>query len=375
MLLLIQSTYDGAIQVLWVTLFVLLVLTLLLFATSLYMRWLHKRIEDKLAFYKEKFYPIILEYIETGENRNELLPKFTGRNIEYSAFEKVVVDLLEYVQGNDAEKLRKLLFIDPIFNFHLKQLDAKSTVVQVKACIYFSKTRLVNNKIIEKLKKLSKHKNRFLAFAAASALMASPSVEVRAYALEMMAKRAQISEMALLELLYRFKYRHDDQLEEEVKHLQRIIELEDVLSDNRALLILGVSEMSYFHLAAFFYELLLREEKIWNVPSVKTSLVYAQEYFLNDEASEYMRKLIHSNEMDIKHAAIEVLSKFRGEENEEEIFKQVNGNDQELDFFIVKTLMEEGYAAHDIAIKSTEVEIPYVNQVIEMVKPELEIAR
>ena len=375
MLILAQHSNEFAIQILWATLFILFALTLLLLLTSLYMRWLHKRAEDKLSFYKDKFYPIILEYVESGEDLEEMLAVFGGRNIEYSAFEKVIVDLLEYVQGNDAEKLRKLLYIDPIFNYHEERLESKSDVIQVRSCIYFSKIKLSDDGLIEKLQELLVHKNRFVGFSAASALMAATDVSVRAHALQVMAQISQVSEMALLELLYRFKYKHDDQREEEVEHLMRIIDSDSILSDNRALLILGVSEMSYFQLGAFFYERLLSDKQKWNIPMVKTALVYAQEYFLNMEASPHIRELVRQDDLEVKKAAIEVLSKFRSVENESEIFAQVGGKDEEFDFFVIKILMEEGYDSDEIKQHITSsVDSKYLDRIIEMVKPELEYA-
>ena len=346
--LLLQVQFEVSVSLLWITFLILLVLTFILLGGSVYMRGVRKSIEHRVAYYEGKFYPIVLDYLESGKHEDEVLKHFRGARIEYAVFEKVVIELIGQLQGSDASKIRQLLYIDPIFEYHMKQLDSNSDVEQVKACNYFAYVRLVNFTVIERLRSFLDDENRLLAFSAASALMASKNVVERANALEIIAKRKRISEMALLELLYKFKYIHDDQREQEAKKIKEIVQKEGIPDDNLALLIVGSSEIGYFQLREFFFALLLSKKEKWNTVAIKIALIRAQGYFLNFDASPHLRKMLEHPDIKVVRATALVLSMLKGDENEEALFRQITGKDQEKDFYITSALFQEGY------------EIPYI---------------
>lgn len=373
MLAFLQTQHEISIQILWLTFLILLVFTLVLLLGSMYMRWRHRVIDRKVEHYTSYFYPIVLEYLETGGKEDEMLKHFTGKKIEYAVFEKVVIDLVNQLQGEDANKIRQLLFIDPIFEHHVKQLDSRSDIAKVKACNYFSYIRLVNFKVIQKLRHMVRAENRLLAFSAASALMGSRKIEHREYALFTLAKRKRITEMALLELLFKFQYQHDDQRDAEAKSLRKIILSADVPSDNVALLILGASEIGYFQLRELFYKLLISKERKWNISVIKVALIRAQGYFFNDEAAPYLRKMMDSRKIKVLKPTAEVLSTFGGEENDQVLFEKIQGRNEDLDFTIMSAMVRSGYDMKTITENANTKNKAYLDTLVEILRHEPEM--
>lgn len=145
-----------------------------------------------------------MEYLGGELTEEEIEATFRGESIEFSVFEDIIFEMLENLEGEDADKLRQLLFLSPIFNYHFKQLSASDNIERIKACNYFSYVRLVNYKVIKKLVAFLSSENKMLVFSAASALMASDKVGLREKALTVVARKAHYSRMALLEMVYNF---------------------------------------------------------------------------------------------------------------------------------------------------------------------------
>ena len=362
--------YEISVQILWTTLLVLLFSTIVLLLGSMYMRYRNRIIERKVQAYTNKFYPIILDYLENGKDEDEILKHFTGKGIEYAVFEKVVIELLDQLSGDDADKIRQLLYLDPIFEHHVRQLDSGSKVTLVKACNYFGYVRLVNFRVIRVLRYLVNDSNRLLAFSAASALMASKNIEDRKYALERISMRKRISEMAVLELLHKFqsKSKKETRHNEEAEALKWVVNLKDIPSDNLALLVLGISEMGYFQLTELFYKYLKSRLMRWNHVEVKKALIRSQGYFLNWEASEYIRNLLDAPNPEIVKASAEVLSIMKGEENEQKLLSKITGEDENEDFVILSAMFSEGYDDSFILEKVQHVNKEYLGSLIEIIK-------
>lgn len=366
---------EMSIGFLYSTFLVLFILALLLIVGTVYIRWRHRIIDDKVERLTEYFYPIVLHYLETGEDEDEVLKHFSGKKIEYAVFEKVVIELIQQLDGQDAAKMSQLLLIDPIFDYHVKQLRSSNKVELLKACDYFSYIRLVNFSIKKRLKELLFHKNRMIAFSASSALMASKDVSDRIYALIQISQRKKISEMALLEMVYKFKYFNEDQRDEEAGAVKELL-LGDhkISSDNLALIIRATSEIGYFQLSGLYKELLISEEKKWNRVLVKKALIRAQAFFFNTEVDSYLRELIKQEGRLYIKEITEVLSIFGGEENIQVVLNCLDGKDEYRDMQIIKTFVKNQHDDEELVTLVPEEKVPYIKNLVDIVNHEPDMA-
>ncbi len=369
-----EPLYDLPIFLLFYVLLLLVGLTLVLFIFSLIIRSINIRNEKKEERLKEKYYPIIFEYLEDEDedSKEEILKKIGKSTFDYYVLEMILKELIDQIEGKDDHKLRELLFMDVIYQRHFKQLNSKKDSEKLKACLYFSYARRIKTELIVKLKKLLDHHNRFLAFSAASALMASNNTLVRADALEHISKQHTISEMGLLELLYKFHNDHENQRDLEAFYLIKLISNPDIDSGNRALLIEGVAEMNYVALLNFLRMALESDDDIWQNEAVKVALIRAQRQMLDEKLRPVLLSYLDSESLDIQIAASDLLNKYHDEKLNQKLLLQIQGEDEYRDFSLLKTFCTEYRDEHDAVISNlSHLEPTYVIKLVQMVQPEL----
>ncbi len=305
---LLMPDLNTSMNLLLIVTFVLLLATIMLFLISIGIR-IHLARQGKLAEkYENEFLPAIFAYIDGDADVEGISRMFDGIKMKYSIFEKSVIKLLKNVDGEDAVKLRKLLVVEPVFNFHLNQLKPENEIERIKGCNYFRFTDLVNREIISVLKRLVHAENMYMSFSAASAMMASGELSDRSYALEAYSKRRGISKMALLELFYRFIDDSRNQTEEEAIALENIISNEDIHSGNRALLIQCVTETNYYFMIGSLQSWLESDDSKWQDPAVVVALIKAQRAFLNPDALNRLNQLLNHEDEKVVKAASEAVT-------------------------------------------------------------------
>ncbi|NGP75687.1 HEAT repeat domain-containing protein [Balneolaceae bacterium YR4-1] len=317
-------------------------LTLLLFISSIVARTRHWTHEQLVKTYQNRHFPLILEYLDGERTEEEIENSFRGEGIEFSVFEDIIFEMLENLEGEDAQKLRQLLYLSPIFNYHFQQLNSSDNVELIKACNYFSYVRLVNYKVIKKLQALLSSENKMLVFSAASALMASKEVGIRKEALRVVAGKEHYSRMALLEMVYNFHDNDEEQLQEEGRALLDLIEDENIPPKSAAVIIEGASEIGYQNLLSFLLGKLNSTAKRWRHPDVLKALIKAQGDYYNSEALPLIKKFVDHTDSDIRKSIAYALGKFGNSESLELLYKLLHDSVYEVKVVAAKSLYENG---------------------------------
>ena len=339
--LFIQSGFSElSLQLLWTVTLILLALTLLLFASSLIARSRYRSQERKVEKLKEKLYPLILYFIDDEITLDDLKSEFTDEGLEYEVFEDIIFEMLETVRGPESDKLRRLLHVNPIFKYHSRQLNSRRTAHRIKACHYFSYLKLVDEQVIKKLFSFLSSDNTMLVFSAASALMASPRVQIRSQALQVIAERPNFSAMALLEMTYKFHNSHEDQQQGEADALKEIILNKKMPPKSLGILIKGASELGYQNLVPTLWKKLSSTKKRWKNHKVLPALIKAQGVFLNIEAGNDIKKYSAYKHPEVRQAVAEALGMMGGEENLLLLQSMVEDDNFEVKLTAVKALQE-----------------------------------
>ena len=347
---LLPAYSSFSVSLLGIVTLILFFMTILLFFVSLGMRLRHRKIDSLAQSYEETFYPLILNYLEDENSKEKILSFFSGKNLEYAVFEKTVIRLLKNLEGDEVKKLNELLLIEPIYDYHLNQLISNSDIVRIKACNYFRFTQLIHPGIVNKLIDFLNSENRLLAFSAASALMASKDVSVRADALTSIARKNKISEMGLLELLYKFESNDHSQKDDEALALKDLILDPEIPDDNKVMLIRGVTELDYYQLSDFFAKLILSKEYYKNNVDLLKALIRAQKNLFNLTTSPVIRSFLEHNNPDVKFEAIEVLATFGGQDNLSAIYNTIENEKPEIQTKCVESLINNDITEKDILI-------------------------
>lgn len=341
--LFIQSGFNNlSLQLLWTVTLILLVLTIFLFVSTLIARARYRSQERTVAQLNEKFYPIILQYVDGEITLQELKSAFTGSGREYEIFEDIIFEMLESVRGPESERLRSLLYLNPVFKHHFRQLKSRKTANRIKACHYFSYLKLVNSQVIEKLFSFLSSDKSMLVFSAASALMGSPKVEIRSRALSAIAQRPNFSAMALLEMTYKFRNSHDDQQEEEAAALKKIILNQEMPAKSLSILIKGASELGYQELVPVFQNKLYANGIRWKNYQVLQALIKAQGEFFNVEGVSVIKRYHRHKNPEVRQAVAQALGMMGGEDNLLIVQSMLEDENFEVKLAAVKALQENG---------------------------------
>ncbi|MFO7798532.1 MAG: hypothetical protein R6V22_02095 [Rhodohalobacter sp.] len=302
MFLILGVEIEGAIQLLILVTLLLTVSTFTLFVITVAMRLKQNRDEKSINEYRETFLPLIFEYLEEN-GEVAMFEKLLGSNaLKYRVYEETIVKLLKNVEGEDAEKLKRLLMIDSLYKYHLKQLKDDSDVVKIEACNYFRYTNIVRGDVVYILGKFVQSANTYLAFSAASALMASDNFNDRMHAMDTFTKREGISKMALLELFYRFKHDNKRQTTEEAAFLEALISDKSLSTKKRALLIRCVSESNYYLMIKPLQSWLESRDELWKEPDVLSALIDSQRIFLNSMAIDSIKAYQNYPDREVRKA-------------------------------------------------------------------------
>lgn len=305
---------DPSTYLLWLATIALLGSTAFLFTYTLWLRYRQVRIQRKEEAFEQVLLPALFQFID-GEIGKTHLSKIVGSDkLKCKVYEKTVIGLLKNLEGDEAINLRSALVLDPIYTYRKKQLVSNDPDLKIKACAYFRYVDLNIPMIIGLLKKDVYSDNTYLAFSAASALMGSPDPAIRSYALNALAKNIKLSEMAIMEMFYRFKNEDLNREDEVAKALKEIISDPEILPENRAVLIRCTAESNFCHLADTFYHWLKSKEDIWNAPVVLKALIDSQRVFLNLDAADYIVRFLYHSDKNIAMAAEKAVGELTSEE-------------------------------------------------------------
>lgn len=306
--------WDPSTRLLWLVALALLGSTLFLFVYTLTLRNWQIRNQRQTERFEKILLPALFRYMD-GEIGKKQLERLAGRGkLRCNVFKKTIIGLLKNVDGDDAIKLRSALVIKPVYDYHLKQLQSNNTDLKIKACAYFRYVDLNVPLIIRLLKKEVLSDNTFLAFSAASALMGSPDLTNKSYALGSLAKNRKLSEMAIMEMFYRFRNEDQNREEEASEALMKIISDPELTSENRAVLIRCAAESNFYHLSDTFYQWIKSKEGIWNSPVVLTALIDSQRVFLNLDAADYIVRFLYHSDKSIALAAEKTIGELTSED-------------------------------------------------------------
>jgi hypothetical protein len=312
-------TITGAFQVthlniLWLFTVAMLGAALFLFLFTIWMRLSLTKKNRRVKQIEEELLPILFGFIEGEYDINDLKGFLQFDKQKYLLFEKVIIELLKNVDGDEAEKLRFALRAWPVYNYRVKQLKSDMEDLKIQACNYLRYAGKPEKAVVELLKNEALSDNSFLSFSAASALMGSGDINNKSFALEVIVSNQRLSSMAVIEMFHRFRAGGSNNAEEEAVHLIRILESGRTVDRHRATLISCLSESNLYYLTGQLHRWLNMHEYTWRNPDVITALIDSQRIFFNVDAADDIRQFrVHENK-GVSAAAQKALSVLTSED-------------------------------------------------------------
>lgn len=366
--LIYQGTADPGfpIHLLWGSIAFLGILTLLLFVTSLYARERHRRFDRELQERRDFFFPLVMEFLEGQRSRESFNDYFSGRAVDFIAFEEVVTELIEQIEGEEVDKLQYLLEIPVIAEYRLEQLRSSSEYERIKACNYITYAKLITREVTRQVEVNLESDNRILVFAAASALMSSRDLDVRQRALRTVAGRGGFSGMAVLEMLYKFHKPEGTRMEEEAAKLKEVLGSAEIGPRSLSYLVRGVAEIGYTPLADFLQEKLEEPRRRWQHPLVLAALIRALGDLYHGASSTGIRRYIYHPSSRVRTACVDALGNLPEEENLKALYNLLYDPEPKIRYRAVKQLLEGGDRGDELLKEARSYGLP-VRQIEERI--------
>lgn len=289
---------------------VLIVITLYLFASSVLVRNAHRRQEYYINQKREELYPLILSYmIEESDDLSALESSLSTKD-DIEVLLTIMYEIMDSVEGDEIYRLRDILAISAIRSNRFRLLKTAVGNNQLKACAYYARLAQFTPEEFDLFKAFLYQDKLILAHTAATALMNAEQVEHRYLALQAMMVRRRVSRLSILDLIYQFHNRQQDQMDEEAEKLLELIHDTSLPTDNVAVCIKAICEIGYVTISMDLFELL--ESGYWNSSGTVTeALIFAMGRFeLGFTAEAIAQRYLDDPRIQVRRAAVESLDRF-----------------------------------------------------------------
>jgi hypothetical protein len=328
----------------------LFVMTLYLVVVALWIRSANARKKRLIARLEEQLYPRLFDYLDERISADEMLPVPDSKHATttLSVLEGILFDYVKHLQGDEYERIQKLLSHSRFMDHHRKQLQSQSDRTQLKACLYFGHLENLPTEIAPKIEQLLQSNNRLLAHAATSAMMSSRNLDARFRALSVAVFRKAISEMALLELVYGFHRTELDQSAQEAELIMRLVRNELVPAENVALLIRALADLNLVYVADQLLVLLQKPNRYDVDGKITESLIRAMTEFFMQEALPYIRPHIYHQNPSVRKMCARAFGAMGIDEDLKALHNLLYDEDYTVRFEAVKALSEFGEEGHKV---------------------------
>lgn len=266
--------------------FLLFLVTVYLFVSSILVRNARKREEQYHEKKNDEFLPVIIEYMVGGDEGNlQKIENLIKSEADIFPILKILYELLESVDGSEIERIREILSIKKLREHHQSNLQSSSYNDKQEACLYYSRLGSLTDSEFDLLTELLNSRNLLLAHVASTAIGTSHDPKRRFKALVSIVKRRRVSRLAILDLLYLFHKTDYDQMEDETELLIQLICDKSLPPDNIAMVIKGICDIGYVGMVDDLYTLI--ETGYWDENEIIVeSLVYAMGRFAHGMSAE-----------------------------------------------------------------------------------------
>jgi HEAT repeat protein len=258
--------------------------------------------------FRNKMLPLIYEFMDEGTNYVRFKRMLTTPS-ELQNFATVLYELIEEFEGEERERLQKLLHLPALYTQKLQKLNSGNPESQIRACYYFGRLIYLRESVSDRIEWLLDSRDEYVSFAAASAMMASEDVGLRAKALIHHCITPGISRLSIIELMYQFHKQELEQGEQESEVILNLIQNDDTTDTAKLVLIRGTADIGYHQLIDFLYSYLMDRFKGDDTGLISVALIEALGRFEYGPLMSFLTRFgVTSPRGAVRFAAVRVLS-------------------------------------------------------------------
>lgn len=299
--------------------------------------------------FRQMFTPLVLDYLESSGLRadaDKVVKKLTRRTEDIALFLEVLDDTTQVLNGEERKKLN-LLIRHPLFDeFYGKKLYSFSSDAQQLACIYYSKSGNVIEKMHERLLKLSRSHSVKIAYGAAKVLQNSNSDSIRLDTLRDFFKREDTTSLMAGELLHLYHHNTDQMYQQSGTSLKHLLLQKDIPKERKQIIVDYIAHHNLYEYSTFLHHYL---QKVLYRPENKSliqSLITALGALKVDEAGPLLRSYSMTRNTDLRISCIEALDQLGGKENLSHTISMMFDIEFDVRKRIIETLVNDPENGH-----------------------------
>lgn len=245
------NTHAEAIILIVVIL--LAAISLIVFIGAVYSRLMMKLAEKKRRDVREKLSPLVIRYI-SGDLDFDELTAYLHTETDYIILLKISNELDKDLEGEEEEKLKRLLNLKPIRDFFISEFDSRDPLDVSRACIYFAKQSNIKDTTLKKLVLNSGSHFPMLAYSSAMAVIVHGSQKEKEIVIRNLLKNEGLSNQALNDVFAEYQLRSSEDRKAESELLMNLISENRYKPERTALMIRTLGELSFYESADFLLQ-------------------------------------------------------------------------------------------------------------------------
>ncbi len=283
--------------------------SLIVFVGAIYSRWMLNLRDKKEKEIREKLSGLVIQYV-SGDLNFENLKSELSTDTDYSILMQISNELDKTLEGEEENRLKRLLNLPPIRSFFIGRFETKDPLERAKACLYFSRQNKVKKRILLRILSYTSSKYPMLAYASCMAVIVHGSAEEKREAIHNLLINEGVSDQALNDIFNEFQLQSSEASEVEAHLLMRFIAEKKYSNKRTSLLIRTLGELNFYESAAFLlseFETLEEEYP----PVVATALIDVLAQFGMSEILDDLHTVYSvSNHREVRESSAKAMGVF-----------------------------------------------------------------
>jgi hypothetical protein len=307
---LIDYLNTHAEQIVLIVVIFLALFSLLVFVGAICSRWLLNSSEKRKARIRSDLSNLVIQYISNDISFEDIKLELTTKT-DYAILLQISNELDRSLEGEEAERLKRLMNLQPIRSYFEDRFESKNPLERAKACLYFSKKTNIKQTLIPAIVKQTGEEHPMLAYAACMVIINHGSAEQKKSAIENLLQNDGLSNQALNDIFAEFQQKSADDDTGGAGLLMDLIKKGRFTDHRTALMIRTLGELGYFQSADFLLEKFFELLKTGYDPEVTVALIDILVKFGMAEIIDRLHEqFVHSKHSEVREAVAKGLGIF-----------------------------------------------------------------
>ncbi len=288
-------------------------------------RYLNNRRTQEFEDLQDYYSQLIFESMDEKNSEDILISNLEEEPDHISILNFICHNILKEVEGERAEQIKQLLKHPLIKEYYLNYLESGSERKKIKALIYLKDSKFLSDTFEKKVIGYLDHDKRYIAHAAALAILSSANTELHYDTIHKVAEKYSDASFLMIEILWEYWMNENVSKKEKHKTIQKLLGSENLTLDLKSILVKIISGFNEQDFGMYLHNLLKfisEAERSKDQIKFIAALIEALGKMGYTESESTVMELLKSDVSEIKEACLFALSAFKTESSVNQLEKE-----------------------------------------------------